>query len=123
MTERYAPYVEAYWAEADYAYKTVVSVDMAALGLFPDNAVQFRDKVDFAIDHHPSYEGFAKESYVDASCAACGEILYELAVELDGLTAEVALPLYVAVSTDTGCFVYANVTANTHRVSFGTIMS
>ncbi|MBR6739167.1 MAG: bifunctional oligoribonuclease/PAP phosphatase NrnA [Oscillospiraceae bacterium] len=119
VTERYAPYVEAYWAEADYAYKTVVSVDMAALGLFPDNAVQFRDKVDFAIDHHPSYEGFAKESYVDASCAACGEILYELAVELDGLTAEVALPLYVAVSTDTGCFVYANVTANTHRVAAG----
>ena len=28
-----------------------------------------------------------------------------------------ALPLYVAVSTDTGCFVYANTTANTHRVA------
>ena len=33
------------------------------------------------------------------------------------MTAEVALPLYVAVSTDTGCFVYANTTANTHRVA------
>ena len=26
-----------------------------------------------------------------------------------------ALPLYVAVSTDTGCFAYANATAETHR--------
>ena len=50
-------------------------------------------------------------------CAACGEILYELAVELGQLTPAVALPLYVAVSTDTGCFVYSNVTANTHRVA------
>ena len=37
--------------------------------------------------------------------------------ELGQLTPEVALPLYVAVSTDTGCFVYSNVTANTHRVA------
>ena len=40
-----------------------------------------------------------------------------MAVELGRLTPAVALPLYVAVSTDTGCFVYSNVTANTHRVA------
>ena len=40
-----------------------------------------------------------------------------MAVELGQLTPAVALPLYVAVSTDTGCFVYSNVTANTHRVA------
>lgn len=28
-----------------------------------------------------------------------------------------ALPLYVAVSTDTGCFAYANTTAQTHAVA------
>ena len=26
-------------------------------------------------------------------------------------------PLYVAVSTDTGCFVYGNTTADTHRMA------
>ena len=50
-------------------------------------------------------------------CAACGEILCALAVELGQLTLAVALPLYVAVSTDTGCFVYSNVTSNTHRAA------
>lgn len=117
VTENYAPYVEGLWAAEDYAHDTVVSVDLAALGLFPDNAGQFKDKVDLAIDHHPSYENFGALCCVRPECAACGEILYEVAVELGQLTQDVALPLYVAVSTDTGCFVYSNVTANTHRVA------
>ncbi len=117
VTASYAPYVDALWAAEDYAYATVVSVDLAALGLFPDNAAQFRERVDLAIDHHPSYEGFGRLCCVHPECAACGEILYEVAVALDVLTPEAALPLYVAVSTDTGCFVYSNVTANTHRVA------
>ena len=112
VTSLYADYVAPYWAAEDYRYETVVSVDLAALGLFPDNAERFKNGVDLAIDHHPSYEGFGKESCVHPECAACGEILYELAVELGQLTPAVALPLYVAVSTDTGCFVYSNVTAN-----------
>ena len=117
VTSLYADYVAPYWAAEDYRYETVVSVDLAALGLFPDNAECFKDRVDLAIDHHPSYEGFGKESCVYPECAACGEILCALAQELGQLTKEVALPLYVAVSTDTGCFVYSNVTANTHRVA------
>ncbi len=117
VTENYAPYVEGLWAAEDYAHDTVVSVDLAALGLFPDNAGQFKDKVDLAIDHHPSYENFGALCCVRPECAACGEILYEVAVELGQLTQDAALPLYVAVSTDTGCFVYSNVTANTHRVA------
>ena len=117
VTDNYAPYVDGLWAAEDYAYDTVVSVDIAATGLFPKNAEAFKERVDLAIDHHPSYEGFGKESCVHPECAACGEILYEVAVELGQLTQEVALPLYVAVATDTGCFVYSNVTANTHRVA------
>lgn len=119
VTEGYRPYVDGLWAAADYAYDTVVSVDLAALGLFPDNAEAFKTRVDLAIDHHPSYENFGALCCVQPERAACGEILYEVAVELGQLTPEVALPLYVAVSTDTGCFVYSNVTANTHRVAAG----
>ena len=32
-------------------------------------------------------------------------------------TPEMALPLYVAISTDTGCFVYSNTTPETHRIA------
>ena len=116
-TEHFAPYIEDLWVADDFDYETVVSVDLAALSLFPDNAEQFKAKVDLAIDHHPSYEHFAKLDCVRPACAACGEVIYEIAAELGQLTSAVALPLYVAVSTDTGCFVYSNVTANTHRVA------
>ncbi len=117
VTDNYAPYVDGLWAAEDYACATVVSVDLAALSLFPKNAEQFKERVDLAIDHHGSYENFGREWCVHPECAACGEILYEVAVELGQMTPEVALPLYVAVATDTGCFVYSNVTANTHRVA------
>ncbi len=100
-TEHFESYVEQYWVADDFDYETVVSVDLAALSLFPDNAEMFKTRVDLAIDHHPSYEGFGKESCVHPECAACGEILCELAQELGQLTPAVALPLYVAVSTDT----------------------
>lgn len=116
-TEHFAPYIEKLWVADDFDYETVVSVDLAALNLFPDNAEQFKTRVDLAIDHHPSYERFGKHDCVHPECAACGEVIYELAARLGQLTAAVALPLYVAVSTDTGCFVYSNVTANTHRVA------
>ena len=116
-TEHFQPYIEDLWVADDFDYETVVAVDLAALSLFPDNAEQFKSKVDLAIDHHPSYEHFGKLDCVHPECAACGEVIYEIAVELGQLTKEVALPLYVAVSTDTGCFVYSNVTANTHRVA------
>ena len=52
-TEHFESYVEQYWVADDFDYKTVVSVDLAALSLFPDNAEMFKTRVDLAIDHHP----------------------------------------------------------------------
>lgn len=117
VSDRYLPVIAPYYAAPEAPYDTVVSVDIAALGLFPKGAEDLRDQVDLAIDHHPSYEQFGKKSLVDASAAACGEIVCALAEEFGALTREVALPLYIAVSTDTGCFVYSNVTEQTHIVA------
>lgn len=112
-----AVYAQGLWAAEGYQPDFVVSVDVAARSMFYPAAEAWLDRVDLAIDHHPSYEGFGKVSCVDASCAACGEIVYAICRELGEITPEVALPLYAAVATDTGCFVYANTTANTHRVA------
>jgi phosphoesterase RecJ-like protein len=116
-TSTYLKDVESYFAPEGYEPETVVSVDTATLGLLPDNAKAYQDRIAFAFDHHPSYEGFAPESCVDASCAACGELIYRVCQALGPITAEVAKPLYVAVSTDTGCFVYSNTTSETHQVA------
>lgn len=116
-TSLFTPYLEGYVAPAEFVPQFVVSVDIAGLDLFPQNASIYRDKVDLSIDHHPSNEGFGKENLVEADKAACGEVVYALVCMMTEMNAEIALPLYLAVSTDTGCFVYGNTTPNSHRVA------
>ena len=117
MTSINAVYVDGLWAPEDFSPAFVVSVDVAARSLFFPAAEPYIDRIGLAVDHHPSFEDFGEARCVDASCAACGEIVYEICRALGEVTPEVALPLYAAVATDTGCFVYANTTANTHRVA------
>ena len=116
-TETYQPYAEGYWGAADFEPDYVVSVDIAALSLLPENAKKYAGRIHLSIDHHPSTEGFAPHLCVLPEMAACGEIVYEIVRLMTPVTQEIALPLYVAVSTDTGCFVYANTSAHTHRVA------
>ncbi len=116
-TETYQPYAEGYWGAADFEPDYVVSVDIAALSLLPENAKKYAGRIHLSIDHHPSNEGFAPHLCVLPEMAACGEIVYEIVRLMTPVTQEIALPLYVAVSTDTGCFVYANTSAHTHRVA------
>ena len=106
LTENTAPYFTPYSAPADFVPEKVVSTDIATVGLFPDNAKSYADKVDLAIDHHPSFEGFGKANIVRPEAAACGELISDIVRELTPLTPEIALPLYVAISTDTGGFLY-----------------
>ena len=96
---------------------TVVSTDVATENLLPDNAAAYKGRIDLAIDHHPSNEFFARETCLEADKAACGEIIWKICGELGVMNADIALPLYVAVTTDCGCFVYANTTPHTHRVA------
>lgn len=116
-TETYQPYAEGYWGAADFEPDYVVSVDIAALSLLPENAKKYAGCIHLSIDHHPSNEGFAPHLCVLPEMAACGEIVYEIVRLMTPVTQEIALPLYVAVSTDTGCFVYSNTSAHTHRVA------
>ena len=118
-TERYHEYVRAYIAPADFQPQTVISVDTADTKILQTNAGAYLDRVDLAIDHHPSYTGYAAYTCLDADKAACGEVVYEVVLALGGRTvsAEVATPLYVALTTDTGCFQYANTTADTLYVA------
>nr|WP_326210356.1 DHH family phosphoesterase [uncultured Oscillibacter sp.] len=117
LTDTAAPYFRPYAAPEGFTPERVVSTDIATTALFPENAKPYADRVDLAIDHHPSFEGFGRENVVRPSAAATGEIIYSILAALGPITAEMALPLYVAVSTDCGCFAYGNTTAQTHAVA------
>ena len=94
------PYLEGVLAPADFVPQAVVAVDVAALGMLPDSA-------------RPS-----RATCVDPDSAACGEVLFRVfqAMGVD-LTPQIALLLYMAIATDTGCFVYSNTTPATHRIA------
>ena len=117
LTNTTTPYFAPYAAPEDFAPEKVVSTDIATVGLFPENAKPYIGKIDLAIDHHPSFESFGKENIVRPEAAACGELMYDILATLGPITAEIALPLYVAVSTDTGCFAYNNTSPHTHAVA------
>ena len=117
LTNTTTPYFAPYAAPEDFVPEKVVSTDIATVGLFPENAKPYVGKIDLAIDHHPSFESFGKENIVRPEAAACGELMYDILATLGPITAEIALPLYVAVSTDTGCFAYNNTSPHTHAVA------
>lgn len=117
LTNTTTPYFAPYAAPEDFVPEKVVSTDIATVGLFPENAKPYIGKIDLAIDHHPSFESFGKENIVRPEAAACGELMYDILATLGPITAEIALPLYVAVSTDTGCFAYNNTSPHTHAVA------
>lgn len=114
----FTPYFTGVLAPAGFTPQAVVAVDVASQGMLHDSAKVYQDRIDLVIDHHGSNEGYATESCVDPSCAACGELLYRIFREMDvEITPEIALLLYMAIATDTGCFVYSNTTPDTHRIA------
>jgi len=97
---------------------TVVSVDVAADHMLSEDSRHLAQKVDLRIDHHGSATPFAKNELVDSTAAACGDIIYDL-LTLLGVKLErpMANALYTAVSTDTGCFRYANTNDHSFAVA------
>lgn len=92
---------------------TVVAVDVAAAFMLSREA-----SVALSIDHHGSNEPYAENTLVDASSASCAELVLDvltmLGIEMDRDMAEA---VYVGLSTDTGCFRYANTNAHTFFVA------
>ena len=96
----------------------VVSVDVAAAHMLSEASRHWAEQVDLRIDHHGSDTPFAPLELVDAGAGACGEIIWDLLQELEvPLDKAIADALYIAVSTDTGGFRYANTTAHTFQTA------
>lgn len=115
VTDNYAEYVKPFFAPSGFEPEFVLSADVADEELFPHG---FMSKVDLCIDHHPSNTGFAPRTLLMPDKASCGEIVLELIRLLCGdVKKNEADLLYIALSTDTGCFCYANTNADTLRAA------
>ena len=112
------PYFQGVLAPADFQPHHAVSVDVASQGMLPESAAPWKDNILLSLDHPGSNEGYAQHTLVDPAAAACGEIITKVLTQLGvTITAPIALLLYMAIATDTGCFVYSNTTPETHRIA------
>ncbi|SFT36317.1 phosphoesterase RecJ domain-containing protein [Selenomonas sp. GACV-9] len=68
------------------------------------------------IDHHITNDGAADKLYLDGTCAATAEIIYQLIKEMNGtFSRDCAMCLYTGLATDSGWFRYSNTTPATLR--------
>ncbi|MBQ9148613.1 MAG: DHH family phosphoesterase [Oscillospiraceae bacterium] len=94
---------------------TLVCVDVASPGMLPTAFMPLMERIELRVDHHGSATSFTPNELVDPNAAATGDIIYDVLTELGvTLDQEMAKALYVAVSTDTGCFHYANTNAHAY---------
>ena len=74
------------------------------------------------IDHHITTESFADITVCNPEWAATAEGIWELLNTYEDLeelpnVIEIAKSIYAGILTDTGCFAYSNVTAETHKTA------
>lgn len=118
ITPRYMPLISGLTKDQPEETDTLVCVDVASPGQLPMAFRQYQERIVLRIDHHGSATPFTPASLVDAGAAACGEIIYDVLKSMGAkLDEAMADALYTAVSTDTGCFRYANTTANSYNVA------
>lgn len=116
--DKYKYLVEGLLKEDAQEGDTIISVDVAAAKMLSDDSRHLSDRVELRIDHHATDTPFAALELVDSTAAACSEIVYDLLMLLGvRLDVPMANALFTAVSTDTGCFRYANTTSRTFAVA------
>ena len=104
---------------SDFEPARIITVDTASLAQMGEIANLFGDRVDLMIDHHESDAPYGAQAYIREGGAATGEIIFDLIKKLASeeritIDEEMCIDLYAAISGDTGCFRYSNVTPKTH---------
>ncbi|HHV27277.1 MAG TPA: bifunctional oligoribonuclease/PAP phosphatase NrnA [Tissierellia bacterium] len=92
------------------------SGDIDRLGIAKDMALKAKKLIN--IDHHITNENFGDLNIVLPTASATGEIVYRIIKEMDvEMDEDISTCLYVAISTDTGSFMYDSTTKYTHLVA------
>ncbi|MDE6723644.1 MAG: bifunctional oligoribonuclease/PAP phosphatase NrnA, partial [Eubacterium sp.] len=110
-------YLYADMPALDFKEDYIVAVDVATENLLGGIAQAYSSKINLCIDHHGTNTEFAENLYLRETAAAC-ELIYEVVTELGvEIDKDIANCLFTGISTDTGCFRYASVTASTFSIA------
>jgi len=115
-----APELDTAYAEAPgFEPGCMICVDAAAVSQIGKFEKYYSDdvsknKIDLVIDHHYINSFYGRENYVDNKAAATGEIIFDLAKELDfEIDRNFAKNIYCAIICDSGSFRYSATTVKT----------
>lgn len=118
ITPRYAQLHQGLTKSCPETGDILVSVDVASANMLPEAFSAVADTISLRIDHHRTATPFTTDELVDPDAAACGQIIYDVLMEMGvQLDVPMANALYTAISTDTGCFRYANTQSHTFQVA------
>lgn len=102
----------------EFVPQFIMCVDVADTKLLGSLEGEYGHKIALCIDHHGSNRLFAEKTCLDFSAAANAENVYRVIKEMGAeITKEIADCIYTGLTTDTGCFRYANVTSQTHIIA------
>lgn len=118
VTALYAPLVEGLCKAQVQEGDVLVAVDVAADTMLPRAYDHLKNCIDLRIDHHGSGREYAPFELVESHSASCAQLIWEVLLEM-GISPDekCAEAVYVGLSTDTGCFRFANTTAHTFDVA------
>lgn len=99
-------------------FEAVIAVDIADRKLLGSKyGDMYGDKVVLAIDHHLSHRDYAENTYL-CDKASNAENIYSLINEMEiPIDENIATCIYCGMATDTGCFLFTNTTAETHKTA------
>ena len=101
-------------------YDLAIALDIASIDRIIDKAKNIFEKVQntIVIDHHKTNSGFGKINHIKGGISSAGEVLHDLFKKLDiEITPKMAMGLYSAILTDTGCFKYESTTEHTFLIA------
>jgi phosphoesterase RecJ-like protein len=102
----------------DVPERTIVFLDCGNIDRMPVDFLKQEGLHVLNIDHHHDNTHFGTVNLVDPEASCTAEIVHGLALELGAeITEPIAHPLYVALVTDTGRFMYENTTAHSHELA------
>jgi phosphoesterase RecJ-like protein len=109
-----SPQLDAFACDVIFVLDISTSKRLGPLGTH----VMSSSAVKICIDHHKSNDGFADLNVIDTGVSATGELIYDFLMATKGwLDLDLAIPLYVAIMTDTGMFRFSNTNARTHEIT------
>lgn len=99
-------------------FEAIIAVDVADRKLLGEKInSDYGDRIVLAIDHHLSHRDYAENTFM-CDKASNAENIYALINEMNiDIDSGIATCIYCGMATDTGCFLFTNTTAGTHKTA------